>query len=122
MSQNKDPGEITHVSLPLDTQCNDLLEKSAKKHKRDKRPEAAIRLEDHLLRFGESWHESPSVQYSSSSADKDTHVNLPLNARCNEILNKSAKANHRTKREEAAIRLKDHLLHFDESWHEKSSR
>lgn len=113
----------TEVNLPLDTECNALLTISAEKHRRKKRPEAAMRLIDHLLRFGVSWQGSTSEQDSKPSSDEndDTHVNFSLNAQCNDILNKSATAYDRTKREEGAKRLKDHLLRFDESWHEKPS-
>lgn len=113
----------TEVNLPLDAECNALLTTSAKKHKRKKRPEAAVRLIDHLLRFGVSWQKSTSGEGSDPSPDEndDTHVNFLLDAQCNDILNKSANAHDRTKREEGAKRLKDHLLRFDESWHEKPS-
>lgn len=48
--------------------------------------------------------------------NQSTHVNLELDGFSNEILSKSAKRNNRTKRAEAAIRLKDHLIKYDQSW------
>ena len=56
--------------------------------------------------------------------DKDylpTHVNLKLNGKCNEVLTKSAIKNNRTKRAEAAIRLKHHLENFDQNWSENKT-
>ncbi|PSU67924.1 conjugal transfer protein TraY [Photobacterium phosphoreum] len=42
-----------------------------------------------------------------------------MDTECNHLLNESSKRNSRTKRHEAAARLKDHLLRFGGSWKEK---
>lgn len=42
-----------------------------------------------------------------------------MDRECNRLLNESSKQNSRTKRHEAAARLKDHLLRFGEGWSEK---
>ena len=43
-----------------------------------------------------------------------------MDRECNRLLNESSKRNNRTKRHEAAARLKDHLLRFGGEWSEKS--
>lgn len=48
-----------------------------------------------------------------------TSVNVLMDRECNRLLNESSKQNSRTKRHEAAARLKDHLLRFGEGWSEK---
>ena len=47
-------------------------------------------------------------------------VNVLMDRECNRLLNESSKRNNRTKRHEAAARLKDHLLRFGGEWSEKS--
>lgn len=43
--------KTTGIAFKMNARTNRLLSKAAKKTKRSKRVEAAIRLEDHLLRF-----------------------------------------------------------------------
>lgn len=43
-------------------------------------------------------------------------VNVILDADCNRLLDASKKKSKRTKRQEAGLRLKDHLLRFGEAW------
>lgn len=50
------------------------------------------------------------------SPDKPTTVNIILDAHCNRLLDASKRKSKRTKRQEAGLRLKDHLLRFGESW------
>ncbi|HAS6087886.1 TraY domain-containing protein [Vibrio parahaemolyticus] len=47
---------------------------------------------------------------------KGTSVNVVLDEKHNNILNQSKKLSGRTKRQEAAKRLSDHLERFGESW------
>ena len=53
---------------------------------------------------------------SDKNKESGTHVNLKLDPVENEVLTRSAKLNNRTKREEAAIRLKHHLATFRGEW------
>lgn len=48
--------------------------------------------------------------------DKPTTVSIILDAHCNRLLDASKRKSKRTKRQEAGLRLKDHLLRFGESW------
>jgi hypothetical protein len=47
---------------------------------------------------------------------KGTSVNIVLDEKHNQLLNRSKKASGRSKREEAARRLADHLKRFGEQW------
>lgn len=49
---------------------------------------------------------------------KETSVNIVMNQKYNHLLNISKETSGRTKRNEAAARLKDHLLRFQhqDSW------
>ncbi|XPP93578.1 TraY domain-containing protein (plasmid) [Photobacterium leiognathi subsp. mandapamensis] len=53
------------------------------------------------------------------SNKKTISVNVLMDTECNHLLNESSKRNSRTKRHEAAARLKNHLLRFGGSWEEK---
>ncbi len=52
-------------------------------------------------------------------AKRHISVNVLMDLECNELLNQSSKKNNRTKRQEAAARLKDHLKRFGGHWDEK---
>ncbi|HDY8011535.1 TPA: TraY domain-containing protein [Vibrio vulnificus] len=45
-------------------------------------------------------------------------MNVLMDEECNVLLTQSSKKNHRTKRHEAAARLKDHLKRFGGAWTE----
>ncbi len=49
---------------------------------------------------------------------KQISVNVLMDEECNVLLTQSSKKNHRTKRHEAAARLKDHLKRFGGAWTE----
>ncbi|MCU8168393.1 TraY domain-containing protein [Vibrio vulnificus] len=51
-------------------------------------------------------------------SNKRTSVNVLMDEECNVLLTQSSKKNHRTKRHEAAARLKDHLKRFGGTWTE----
>lgn len=55
-------------------------------------------------------------------AKKHTSVNVLMDSECNELLNQSSKKNNRTKRHEAAARLKDHLKRFGGQWTEQEKK
>ena len=46
--------KVTHVNVVLSEKENQVLTESARKHGRNKREEAQVRLVDHLMRFDEA--------------------------------------------------------------------
>lgn len=112
MRQKKsDNAKNTQINVYLDAESNKLLEQSLKLSYRTKRQEATIRIADHLKRFKSGEFASARISYES----KVTHVNILLDSTENALLIGSTDSYMNesiTKREEASIRLKDHLLRF----------
>ncbi|MGL6316630.1 TraY domain-containing protein [Vibrio sp. WXL103] len=53
---------------------------------------------------------------SERDEEKSTAVNVELDSKTNRRLEDAAQASGRTKRKEAAARLKHHLEHFEGTW------
>lgn len=101
----------TQINVYLDEESNKLLEQSINLSYRTKRQEATIRIADHLYRYRFGEFKSERICYDN----KVTHINILLDSTENALLIASTDSYidaSITKREEASIRLKDHLLRF----------
>lgn len=109
MSQNQSNND-TQINIFLDEETNNLLEQASENSYRTKRQEASIRVSDHLDSFGSS----KFVRAPIDIADKVSNVNVTLTATDNKLLMDSIAQSDDVsfKRDEAAMRLKDHLRRY----------
>lgn len=96
------------VNVYLDQEANLLMERAIELSFRAKRQEATLRIKDHLHRFPYGEFVGSRMPFGS----KVNHVNIALDTQESALLDVSARCRVVTKREEASIRLKDHLRRF----------
>lgn len=105
--------EKVSISFGLKPDTNIKLTESAARASRTKRQEASLRLSDHLILFPDLVVDDKRFPLLSVNRGSPlVSINFMLDGIVNKKLSESANRSGRTKRDEAALRLSDHLYRF----------